>query len=214
MADRRASDSVLAGRVPGERASAPARLRAVSAGDGRPEALRVLARADRELFARLASRHDPVLDRIMPAVSHAADHGVLWMAVATRLATGGPASRRAAVRGMASLAVASASVNILAKLTVRRTRPPLERVPVARRVLRTPVTTSFPSGHSASAAAFTVGAAREAPEVAVPLGVMAAAVGFSRVWTGAHYPGDVLVGAAVGATVARLLPSVRPRRGP
>lgn len=36
----------------------------------------------------------------------------------------------------------------------------------------------------------------------VPLGQLAAAVAHSRVYTGVHHPGDVLVGAALGATVA------------
>lgn len=106
-----------------------------------------------------------------------------------------------------SLAVASTTANGIAKLAIGRPRPSLEHVPVARRVRRLPATTSFPSGHAASAAAFLVGAAREAPATAVPLGLLAAGVGLSRVWTGAHYPADVLTGGLLGAAVAWALPS-------
>jgi len=164
-------------------------------------------RADRQLFDGISREDDPVLDCVMPALSRAADHGVLWFGIAGLLAASGrPALRRAAVRGGMSLAVASATTNGIAKLLVRRSRPSLDGVPLARRVRRLPVTTSLPSGHAASAAAFSVGAARAAPQVAVPLGVLAAMVGFSRVWTGAHYPGDVLIGAVLGAAVALVLP--------
>jgi membrane-associated phospholipid phosphatase len=168
-------------------------------------------RLDRELFQWLSRRHDPLLDAVLPRLSLAADHGILWMAAAGLLvASGRPAWRRAGIRGITSLAVASATTNGIVKLSFRRRRPQIDGVPLARRVRRTPVTTSFPSGHAASAAAFTIGAAREVPGLAAPLGVLAAGVAFSRVWTGAHYPSDVLAGAALGGFMGLLLPPLSP----
>ena len=67
-----------------------------------------------------------------------------------------------------------------------------------------PTSTSFPSGHSASAAAFAVAVGDVIPGLRVPLGLAATAVAFSRVYTGVHYPGDVLVGAATGALLGRM----------
>jgi membrane-associated phospholipid phosphatase len=169
--------------------------------------------ADRALFRRMAAAHSPVLDRVMPALSRAADYSGLWLTTAGLLATSGrPAWRRAAVRALASTALASAAVNGLGKLTVGRRRPPLDDVPVARRVRRAPVTTSFPSGHSASAAAFATAVAAEAPELVAPVALLAAGVASSRVWTGAHYPGDVVVGGAVGVAVALCLAPLGRRR--
>jgi len=170
---------------------------------------RMAARADLALFQRVAGAHNPVLDQAMPALSRAADWSRLWLGVAALLALSGrPAWRRAAARGLASVALASTSANGLAKLSVRRVRPPLAAVPLARRAHRAPVTTSFPSGHSASAAAFTVGVALEAPELAVPVGAIAAGVAVSRVWTGAHYPGDVAAGIALGTAASLALARV------
>jgi membrane-associated phospholipid phosphatase len=169
-----------------------------------------MERADRELFEWLSRQHDPVLDAVLPRLSLAADHGVLWISAATFLvASGRPRWQRAGVRGIASLALASATANGVAKLSFRRRRPSIDGVPHSRRVRRAPVTTSFPSGHSASAAAFAVGAAREAPSLSGLLGVLAAGVGFSRVWTGAHYPSDVLAGAALGGLIGLTVPPVR-----
>jgi undecaprenyl-diphosphatase len=75
-----------------------------------------------------------------------------------------------------------------------------------------PWTSSFPSGHSASAAAFAMGAALERPRTAAVLAPLAVAVGYSRVHVGVHHPSDVIAGAAIGAGVAlaghRLWPAV------
>jgi len=38
--------------------------------------------------------------------------------------------------------------------------------------------------------------------------VMSAAVAYSRVHTGVHYPGDVVVGALIGMTVGEIAPRV------
>jgi undecaprenyl-diphosphatase len=74
-----------------------------------------------------------------------------------------------------------------------------------------PTSTSFPSGHSASAAAFAVAVGDVVPALRLPLGVAAGTVAFSRTYTGVHYPGDVLVGAATGAVLGRLVSRVAAR---
>jgi undecaprenyl-diphosphatase len=136
-------------------------------------------------------------------VTRSADFSALWLATGALLATTrGRAGRRAAARGLLCVAVTSALVNGPAKSAFRRPRPSNRLVPVDRVRHRSTRTSSFPSGHSASAAAFAVGAGSELRGAAVPLGAMAALVGASRVRTGAHYPGDVVVGMGIGACVA------------
>ncbi len=90
--------------------------------------------------------------------------------------------------------------NQVAKRLNRRPRPLLLRVPLARIAGRIPTSTSFPSGHAASAAAFASAVALEIPALRVPLATLAGLVGFSRVATGAHYPSDVAAGFVLGAT--------------
>ena len=164
-----------------------------------------MRRADRDIFHTVAEAESPILDRTLPKLSRAANHGLLWAAIGAGLvAFGGRRGRRAATRGLLSVAAASAVANLPAKFAVRRTRPDVGVVPELRRLLRQPTSFSFPSGHSASAAAFAVGAGLELPVAAPALGVLALGVGASRVYTGVHYPSDVAVGMAIGAGVALL----------
>ena len=165
---------------------------------------------DLRLFRAAAKADTPVLDKVLPPLTTSADHGLLWMAVAGVLALTG--QRRAAVRGLASLALASAVANLPAKSAARRTRPQLHPVPVPRHLLRQPTTTSFPSGHSASAAAFATGVALESVPLGLPVGVLAAGVAYGRVHTGVHYPGDVLAGMALGAGSALAVKRIWPAR--
>ena len=63
---------------------------------------------------------------------------------------------------------------------------------------------SFPSGHTLHAVVFSLVAIGYYPQLAfivVPFSVM---VGLSRIVLGLHYPSDVIAGALIGATVARL----------
>jgi YegS/Rv2252/BmrU family lipid kinase len=57
---------------------------------------------------------------------------------------------------------------------------------------------SFPSGHSASALAFTTAAALEDPATLAVTAPLASAVAYSRVHVRVHYPLDVVAGAAIG----------------
>lgn len=170
-----------------------------------PKMIDAVLEADEALFQRVASADLGPLDRWLPRVTRAADHGLLWTGISFGLAATGTRGRRAAARGMVSLAVASAAVNGPLKWLVRRGRPDLADVPVLRQLRRQPVTTSFPSGHAASAAAFATGVAIQEPLVAVPVVALATAVAYSRVHTGVHYPLDVAVGAGIGVGAALLV---------
>ncbi|MCX4904139.1 bifunctional phosphatase PAP2/diacylglycerol kinase family protein [Streptomyces sp. NBC_00878] len=168
---------------------------------------------DYRIFEAVAARHWPGADPLLPKLSRSANHGLLWFgAAAAFAATRSPRARRAAVRGVASLALASATINTLGKRSVRRQRPLLDSVPLVRQLKRQPITTSFPSGHSASAAAFATGVALESRPLGAVVAPVAAAVALSRIYTGAHFPSDVLVGAAFGAGAAFAVRGLVPTR--
>ncbi|MCM1975584.1 MULTISPECIES: bifunctional phosphatase PAP2/diacylglycerol kinase family protein [Streptomyces] len=178
---------------------------------------------DSRLFEFAAEQHWPGATPVLPRLSRSANHGLLWFAAgAVMAASRTPRARRAAVRGLASLGLASLTINTLGKRSVKRPRPVLDAVPQVRHLKRQPITTSFPSGHSASAAAFATGVALESPAWGAAVAPVAWSVAMSRIYTGVHFPSDVLAGAALGAcaayavrgmvpTRAQLLPPPRPR---
>jgi membrane-associated phospholipid phosphatase len=169
---------------------------------------RWLAEADRldvAVYAAVAGTDTPALDRSLRTLSHAADYSRLSIASALILgAAGGPSGRRAARTGLASVAVTAATVNLLMKPLGRRRRPEREAHSVTTgRHVRMPVSSSRPSGHSAAAFAFATGVGSVLPAVALPLHALALSVSYSRVHTGVHYPGDVVVGAVSGVFLAQ-----------
>ncbi|MEV5439943.1 phosphatase PAP2 family protein [Streptomyces sp. NPDC052682] len=168
---------------------------------------------DRRLFEAVAARQWPGAGALLPRLSRGANHGGLWFATAAVMAAARtPRSRWAAARGLVSLGLASLTVNTLGKRTVRRPRPALDAVPLVRQLRRQPVTTSFPSGHSASAAAFAAGVALESPGWGAAVAPVAGAVALSRVSTGVHFPSDVLAGAALGVGAAFAVRGLVPPR--
>jgi diacylglycerol kinase family enzyme/membrane-associated phospholipid phosphatase len=141
-------------------------------------------------------------DRALRLLTRSADHGLLWFGTGAALALTGKRGRRAALRGAISLGGASFVANSLVKPLVGRRRPDPERTAIARRIHSTPWTSSFPSGHAASATAFATGIALEFPLAGAVLAPVAAGVAYSRVHVGVHYPSDVIVGAALGVGLA------------
>ena len=187
-------------------------------GDGSTwaEALRELAAVDRAVYQAIADTPTPVLDEPFRRLSNAANYSRLWLGIAAVIATvGGSRGRRAAIEGVLSIGTTSATVNLGIKPIAHRRRPDrADAVTTEARFVPMPESTSFPSGHAASAFAFAYAVGRHLPELAVPIRLLAAGVAYSRVHTGVHYPGDVALGSVLGAGTAAMVAAVCDRKLP
>ena len=86
--------------------------------------LRRLDEIDEAVFERIAGWESPAMDRLMPALSQAASHSKIWIALAAAMSlAGGKKGRRAAVEGLAAVAITSFLANLVAKSLFRRRRP-------------------------------------------------------------------------------------------
>lgn len=151
---------------------------------------------DRRLMERSFRTRSSTLDRTLVAITRAANYSRLWLLIAGALAVfGGRRGSKAAGRGLTAIAIAAAVANGPAKLLVKRRRPFSPSHPT---LIRTPRSTSFPSGHTAAAFAFVTAAGAELPVIAPALLPLAGAVAYSRVHTGVHYPSDVAAGMGIG----------------
>lgn len=169
--------------------------------DAGKRGLNSLIELDHSTFRRLSTADIPIFDKVVVPLGRAADRSRLWLGIAALLAvSGNRRGRRAALRGLMSVGMTSVIVNQGVKRVARRKRPVGDFI--RTRHGRAPISWSFPSGHAASAAAFATGAAQEIPLLGAPIGVVAGAVGLSRVYAGVHYPADVIVGAAAGAAIS------------
>lgn len=168
---------------------------------------RRLGAYDRAVYQAVAQLSTPALDEPLRRVSDFANFSKPWFLVSGALALfGGPTGRRAAVAGLSAIGAASLVVNQpLKKSGGERGRPDRSGLGVPmQRWVQMPESGSFPSGHSASAVAFAVAVGHVVPRLRTPLRIAASVVAFSRVYTGVHYPSDVLVGATIGAACGRL----------
>ena len=180
------------------------------------EGLRELGALDQAIYSAVAATPTPALDEPLRRLSNAANNSGLWLATAAGLSVvGGPAGRRAAVRGVVAIGVTSALVNLAVKSVWARRRPDRARagVPVRRNVPM-PVSTSFPSGHAASGFAFAAAIGHDQPWLGLALRFVSATVAYSRVHTGVHYPGDVVVGSLIGEGIGQAVAGVIDRLSP
>jgi undecaprenyl-diphosphatase len=155
---------------------------------------------DRTLFRMLFGLKWAPLTAVMRAFTVAGTAGALWgfLAAGAFLLTGLEPSHLLIpwVAVAASWTVAEG-----AKYLFDRARPFIWDTEIAP-LIKTPSSSSFPSGHSATAAAGALTLSVLYPPLAPALVLAGALVVLSRVYLGVHFPFDVLAGVAIGTLTA------------
>jgi undecaprenyl-diphosphatase len=155
---------------------------------------------DRDLFTWVVEHRAAPLDWLFVALSVVGQAGLVWIALAALLALW---ARKPVLFTTLVTAATVWTADLLAtglKSVADRERP-YEVIPAADPLLRWDVSSSLPSGHAATSAAGAVILAYLIGRGGLWLGLLAVAIGFSRVYIGVHYPSDVLAGAAIGLAV-------------
>ncbi|MEX0663751.1 MAG: phosphatase PAP2 family protein [Acidimicrobiia bacterium] len=162
---------------------------------------------DESIEKQLERYRSDALDRLFYRLSSAADHGLLWHALgaARAIRRGEPGY---ALHFSKMLGFESALTNGFVKSLFRRVRPPEhftndDPLPYG---MRRPITSSFPSGHAATA--FMCAVLLSKGTRAGPFYFsLAALVATSRVYTRMHHPSDVAAGAALGLVLGKAVKS-------
>ncbi len=158
---------------------------------------------DRTLFLAVFRLKWEPLTAIMRAFTIAGSAGALWgfIAGAAFLATGS---------GLPNLLIPWISVAAAwtiaegTKYLFNRARPYISDTEIAP-LIKTPSSSSFPSGHSATAAAGALSLSIIYPVFAPALLLAGLLVALSRIYLGVHYPFDVFAGMVTGVATATVV---------
>jgi undecaprenyl-diphosphatase len=148
-------------------------------------------------------RGHKVVDRVMYGASELGDWSLLWHIVGVSQALLPGRDPMSAVRLSTMLGAESLLVNGGIKSLFRRARPVWEDELPRPHKLRTPMSSSFPSGHAS--AAFTAAGVLSQGDPLWPMYYgIAVVVASSRVYVKIHHASDVVAGAALGVGLAAL----------
>lgn len=143
----------------------------------------------------------PLLTSFFTFLTHLGDNGGIWIVLSCVLLI---SKRTRAVGAMSLMALACSLIinNMILKNLVARIRP-YEVIQELTLLIERQSDLSFPSGHTAASFAVAVIIYRELPRrYGIAALILAAGIGFSRLYLGVHYPSDVIGGALSGILIA------------
>ena len=135
-------------------------------------------------------------DAVLPVISRLGNAGVIWIVLCLALLLFRK-TRKAGIAVAFALIVDLIVTNGILKPLVDRVRP-FALNPSVQLLTTPPKDASFPSGHTAAAAAAVTALFLQKSSLRWPACLLAALIAFSRIYLYFHYPTDVLGGAVIG----------------
>jgi undecaprenyl-diphosphatase len=140
---------------------------------------------------------------VVVAVTTAGRGGALWLLLCAAEAARPGGDRRFARRAAVAVGVALGVSQLVKRIVPRRPRPEQPGGPARRGLPERPESSSFPSAHAATAAAFTTAVAAYDRRAAMAVAPMTVTAVYGRLRTRVHWPTDLLAGVAIGVAVGR-----------
>lgn len=155
---------------------------------------------DNWVLQNISRIHRPKLNRIMVIASKMGTAGMVWWAVCLPFLLH-PRWRYTGIVIIVALGFTSLMGEGIIKHTVKRVRP-CHSLDEDEQLIKKPKYYSFPSGHTASSfSVVSVVILSGCPlYVVIPIFLIAATIGFSRIYLRVHYLTDVVVGMLLGLT--------------
>ncbi len=152
---------------------------------------------------------NPLLDTLMSALSQIGNLGAVWLVLLSGIAAfGGKPGRRIALAGLVALAIGFVSSAVIKEITMRPR--PFAVLPDVRVLVGAPHSYALPSGHTTSAFGAASGVLLAAKRLLgrVPVWgwgmlALAAAIAYSRLYVGVHWPTDAAAGIVLGMASGR-----------
>ena len=144
---------------------------------------------------------NPVLDAMIPVITHLGDAGAVWIALALVLLFI-PKYRKAGLSMAVALIIGLLVCNLTLKPLVGRIRPfDYQLLHFGKQIpllISPPTDFSFPSGHTNASFAAATALLLRNRKLGMPAMVLAALIAFSRLYLYVHYPTDVLSSIVLG----------------
>ncbi|MBQ3967223.1 MAG: phosphatase PAP2 family protein, partial [Lachnospiraceae bacterium] len=151
-----------------------------------------------------SSMRNDFFDGFFKTVTHLGDAGIFWILLTIALLII-PKTRKLGYCSAIALVLDVLLVNCCIKPIVNRDRPYTMAEYAARGIqllIKKAHDASFPSGHTAASFASAVAILFYNRKIGIPAIILAAIIGFSRLYVAIHFPSDVFVGAIVGILCA------------
>lgn len=146
---------------------------------------------------------NPFFDFLMPFLSAVGEAGIIWIVICIGMLF--PRKTRMwAVAGLAAMLVTWLSGEVIMKSLVCRVRP-CNVNPAVDMIVDRPSSYSFPSGHTSSSFACATVIFKMNKKLGAGALILAALIGFSRLYNYVHFPTDVLAGMIWGILLASVV---------
>lgn len=139
---------------------------------------------------------------VVTAVTTAGRGGALWLGLCAVEAIRPGGDQRLARRGAVAVGVALGIGQCVKRVAPTRVRPEPPGGPARRELPERPESSSFPSAHAATAAAFTTVLLVRDRRTALAMAPVTLTAIYGRLRTRVHWPTDVVAGAAIGVVAA------------